>query len=448
MEQGERSKVTPLTHGLDPRDKGKTSMSPLGEAKRNDRFIGWSDDSDDNVVIIEPPSKLMASAFSRHARGPRSGGNRANNRMDWSLASVKVEPISSEHELPICHFLSECGHGGGVSHRGEAKETNGGPTKLYRVSLDEASRNTKGVLAPMPPVTRSSTRGDSRAGRGGRARGGGRGIRGSRVIRANPVILPVSHTDLIPSNFKMSFRPRPTMGLDLKETRIAVYIFAFASSPKEFLFRYTIVDLTRMDLLSLCPGMAPDFQQGGPTTTSPAGFYLRRLLVISCKGWSGRKSTADIRVSGCQRQLLWNIYETTPSDSAQVFLPICDTDDAWYILLLDVKATEVFILDVRRPPSCDPRKAKQTKAVVEEAITPPGIPDNRSIPETALWACWWMFHNGRLTDEIFGPMVRRWDTVRMKLATGIVGAECNELGKGIDERSLKTWHEFAAAHER
>ncbi|MED6162178.1 hypothetical protein PIB30_067934 [Stylosanthes scabra] len=73
-----------------------------------------------------------------------------------------------------------------------------------------------------------------------------------------------------------------------------------------------------------------------------------------------------------------------------------------------------------------------------------GIPQDLTSAETAIWACFWLSHSGGFSMNIFGPIGDE-DTLRMRLASSIVGAQCNELRPAVDEASQATWQAFVKA---
>ncbi|MED6175161.1 hypothetical protein PIB30_075747 [Stylosanthes scabra] len=190
------------------------------------------------------------------------------------------------------------------------------------------------------------------------------------------------------SNYRMHFRPRADMGLDVEATRLAVYIYAFIGDP-----RHDIHDLTRDDLLSLRPRLTP---------------------------------------------------------SAIVFVPIWDIDEAWYMMILDMRKPRVYSLDLHRTMENMARKEKQIKAVLRALSLMFAMPTHilnftyRS-PDTS--------GRGRILQALGIPedltcsclIPGDEDTLRMRLASSIVGAHCNELRPAIDEASQATWQAFFRA---
>ncbi|MED6134619.1 hypothetical protein PIB30_038612 [Stylosanthes scabra] len=263
------------------------------------------------------------------------------------------------------------------------------------------------------------------------------------------------------------------MGLDVKATRLAIYIYAFVGDPREILFRHDIHDLTRDDLLSPRPQL------------TPSAIVVNTLALVSSRN-ARRKTNANCSflpstfAAGILRGIVWDdvhhIYqcfwmlETTALE--HVFVLIWDVDEAWYMMIPDVRKPKVYSLDVHRTVENMARKENQMKAVLRASslmfATPThilnftdrspdtsgwgrilqasGIPEDLTSVETAIWACSWLSHSGGFSRKIFGPCscLKQGDedTLRMRLASSIVGAQCNELRPTVDEASQATWQAF------
>ncbi|MED6162179.1 hypothetical protein PIB30_067935 [Stylosanthes scabra] len=110
-------------------------------------------------------------------------------------------------------------------------------------------------------------------------------------------------------NYRMHFRPRADIGLDVEATRLAAYISAFVGDSRyvEIIFRHDIHDLTRDDLLSLRPRL------------TPSAVVVNTLALVVSRNARQRTNVtywflppifaADISISvfGCPRQLLWSM---------------------------------------------------------------------------------------------------------------------------------------------
>ncbi|MED6219666.1 hypothetical protein PIB30_037892 [Stylosanthes scabra] len=236
------------------------------------------------------------------------------------------------------------------------------------------------------------------------------------------------------------------MGLDVEATRLAVYIYAFVGDPREILFRHDIHDLTRDDLLSLRYRL------------TPSAVVVNTLALVESRNDRRRTNATcwflpSTFAADILRGIVWDdvhhIYqrfwmpETTTLE--HVFITIWDVDEAWYMMMLDVRKPRVYSLDVHRTVENMVRKEKQIKAVLKALslmfATPTHILNFTDSAETAIWACSWLSHSGGFSRNIFGSMGDE-DTLRMRLASSIVGAQCNELRPAVDEASQATWQAF------
>ncbi|MED6116375.1 hypothetical protein PIB30_099729, partial [Stylosanthes scabra] len=194
------------------------------------------------------------------------------------LATLTQDTISSQG----CQLLRHFEFGTENSVRSQSKKTNELSRKVHRVSSQDMNTQRQTGLPPIPVAIAGM----------------------SEVPTAS---CEVAGQRVGARNYRMHFRPRADMGLDVEATRLAVYIYAFIGDLREILVRHDNHDLTRVDLLSLRPRL-------------------------------------------------------TPSDV--VFVPIWDVDEAWYMMILDVRKPRVYSLDVHRTVENMVRKEKQIKAVV------------------------------------------------------------------------------------
>ncbi|MED6141521.1 hypothetical protein PIB30_104260, partial [Stylosanthes scabra] len=132
---------------------------------------------------------------------------------------------------------------------------------------------------------------------------------------------------------------------------------------------------------------------------------------------------------------------------SEAFVPIWDVDEAWYMMILDVRKPRVYSLDVHKTVENMARKEKQMKVVLRalslmfatpthilnftdrsldtngwgSILLASGIPEDLTSAKTAIWACSWLSQSGGFRRNIFGSMGDE-DTLRMRLASSIVGA--------------------------
>ncbi|MED6141520.1 hypothetical protein PIB30_104259 [Stylosanthes scabra] len=123
------------------------------------------------------------------------------------LATLTQDTISSQG----CQLLRHFEFGAEDSVRSLSRETNELPKKVQRVSSQDVNIQRRTDLPPIPVTTAGNERGTNRQLRGGREKGGG-------------------------GNYRMNFRPRADMGLDVEATRLIVYIYAFVRDPRYVLF--------------------------------------------------------------------------------------------------------------------------------------------------------------------------------------------------------------------
>ncbi|MED6175162.1 hypothetical protein PIB30_075748 [Stylosanthes scabra] len=90
-----------FTHKFDPTVKGKATSKISQTLKSKGEDCSQPEDSDDDIIIIEPPAKLMGSAIAAHARGRRSENWRTNQNWQGKVAYVKQESKDAESEVPV-----------------------------------------------------------------------------------------------------------------------------------------------------------------------------------------------------------------------------------------------------------------------------------------------------------------------------------------------------------
>ncbi|MED6134618.1 hypothetical protein PIB30_038611 [Stylosanthes scabra] len=146
-----------FTHEIDPTVKGKAASKTSQTLKSKGEDCSQPEDSDDDIVIIEPPAKLMGSAIAAHARGWRSGNRR--NSQNWQGEG--------------CQLLRHFEFGAKDSVRSLSRETNELPRKVQRVSSQDVNTQRRTGLLPIPVATARNEQGTNRQLRGGQAKGGG-----------------------------------------------------------------------------------------------------------------------------------------------------------------------------------------------------------------------------------------------------------------------------------
>ncbi|MED6121090.1 hypothetical protein PIB30_026836 [Stylosanthes scabra] len=267
-----------------------------------------------------------------------------------------------------------------------SRETNELPRKVQRVSSQDVNTQCRTGLPPISVATARNERGTTRQLQSGREKGGGRGNLGGRAQR--PAIY--SPVNLIPAVLN--------------------------------------------------------------TLALVASRNARRRTNATC--WFLPSTfTADIL-----RGIVWDdvhhIYQCfwMPETTAleHVFVPIWDVDEAWYIMILDLRKPRVYSPDVHRTVENMARKEKQMKAVLRALslmfATPTHILNctDRS-PDASGWGR--ILQAPGIPEDLTSSCLKHGDedTLRMRLASSIVGAQCNELRLPVDEASQATWQAFVRA---
>ncbi|MED6219992.1 hypothetical protein PIB30_040932 [Stylosanthes scabra] len=143
-----------------------------------------------------------------------------------------------------------------------------------------------------------------------------------------------------------------------------------------------------------------------------------------------------------------------------VFIPVREFDDAWYLIIIDVKDRKVYTLDVSR--SADSmRRRKDTIETLCHAMGsiflldrnimnfgriipdpqnfglpeyPHRIPGDLDRDQTTLWMLYWLQHEGVFFARLFYPMANA-DHVKMRATVKIVKSDCNEIRLLIEGRA-------------
>ncbi|MED6172607.1 hypothetical protein PIB30_051642 [Stylosanthes scabra] len=162
-----------FTHEIDPTVKGTAASETSQILKSKGEDCSQPEDSDDDVIIIEPPAKLMGSTIAAHAWGRRSGNRRTSQNWQGEVACVKQEPKDAEPEVPDtisshgCQLLRHFEFGAEDSVRSLSRETNEVPRKVQRVSSQDVNTQRRTGLPPIPVAIAGNERGTNRQLRGG-----------------------------------------------------------------------------------------------------------------------------------------------------------------------------------------------------------------------------------------------------------------------------------------
>ncbi|MED6135585.1 hypothetical protein PIB30_047908 [Stylosanthes scabra] len=110
-----------------------------------------------------------------------------------------------------------------------------------------------------------------------------------------------------------------------------------------------------------------------------------------------------------------------------VFILVREFDDAWYLVIVDIKDRVVYALDVCRSPDSMKRR--------KETIDSLGVAGDMNRDQTGLWMLYWLQH------EPGNP-----NHVRMRTAVNIVKSESNEIHDLIEAKANHAWQEMLGVH--
>ncbi|MED6146177.1 hypothetical protein PIB30_032215 [Stylosanthes scabra] len=146
-------------------------------------------------------------------------------------------------------------------------------------------------------------------------------------------------------------------------------------------------------------------------------------------------------------------------------------DDAWYLVIVDIKDRVVYALDVSKSPD----SMKSRKETIDSLchamgsiflldrnimnfgriipdpqnfglpVYPQGVAGDMNMDQTALWMLYWLQHEGVFSARLFHPMGNP-DHVRMRTTINIVKSESNEICDLIEAKSNDAWEEMLGFH--
>ncbi|KAL4274737.1 hypothetical protein AHAS_Ahas20G0037100 [Arachis hypogaea] len=235
------------------------------------------------------------------------------------------------------------------------------------------------------------------------ARGCGRGRRNNRVDPTEP---------RIPKTYEMVFRPFNNMGLSLQECKLTAYIFG-----KEL-------------------PLDSDVISGRSCLSIHSSTCHKRFSCHCPPPPPPHTPCLDARKSKTPRA--WYLPTNFATDvllDTPVYVPVWEAIDMCYMLLLDVKAARLYVLDVSRSPESIVRREANMQRIYPGAIN--AVDSN----ETSTWLLYWLQQDWGFSTQIFSPMIHL-EAVRMRTATSIVSCDANEHACFIHVKAELLWHDL------
>ncbi|QHN82263.1 uncharacterized protein DS421_20g694280 [Arachis hypogaea] len=157
----------------------------------------------------------------------------------------------------------------------------------------------------------------------------------------------------------------------------------------------------------------------------------------------------------------------------QVFVPIWEAGDAWYVMLLDVKASKIYTLDVNRSPESIVRRESNMTKICHALgkifvhsrnlvnfrhtnpdpsnwghfIYPQGLPKDLDSAESAIWCLSLLQHNGGFSTKLFRHMGNS-EHMRMRAALNIVQSDVNQCRGFIDSKAEVVWRLITSCNDK
>ncbi|MED6220679.1 hypothetical protein PIB30_047165 [Stylosanthes scabra] len=424
-------------------DRGDTNKGkcPMGLAVTDGGMfdmVAPNSPSDDDIVILEERKVLPIEVGASSVVFSLGPGN--NNQ--WPYGLSKVDSVGSDTLLPeqnLGNYVNTqtCGLYSSLDMFQRPNKAARLDNLEYSAIFNSPLQTLGGVsLTPAPKTATSVLHGAriSAAGTSGRA---------SRKRGSRPPPKPEPWT-IIPATHFLYIRPSADMGLTKDECRIAAYVFAISKDycKKEFLFRYKQIHVTREILVTL----SLDYVLHSDVINIAA-------LISSLQAAEGRNndascwffpsSVAHKILTGKGVDDIMHFYTSSwmpkTSELEHVFIPVREDRVAWYMILLDVKNTKVYALDVNRSTTSllmRDRDMRRILAVVGEVFQNERNISNikRGSPDPNTWGQieYPMGLPARLDPQDTAGLEEH---VRMKAAMVIVASEFNELLDYVNEKS-------------
>ncbi|XLR67089.1 hypothetical protein S83_017761 [Arachis hypogaea] len=160
-------------------------------------------------------------------------------------------------------------------------------------------------------------------------------------------------------------------------------------------------------------------------------------------------------------------------DLEHVFVPIWEPADTWYLMLLDVKASKIYALDVSRSPESIVRRESnmnkillalgkmfiQSRNIVNfrhtspdpsnwgNFIYPDGLPKDLQSAVSGLWCLSWLQHKGGFSTKIFRH-IGNSDEVRMRAALHVVQSDINRHRAFVQSKAEVVWQGITTSHQK
>ncbi|XLU33733.1 hypothetical protein S245_069799, partial [Arachis hypogaea] len=410
-----------FTHQLSSSEKGK---GILGDPITNltlDVVVPDSSGSEDDLVLLDHHSSkavLSTGATLILTEAPAS--------LHWSRGVPKIWNDSKDEPFTACNATVQRTTVGRdldsttqLSDLYASSEPGPRRQKTSRLSTsDLAATALHDASMGSPPKTHSNSVPQTRP----LFR---RGVRGGRGRIPPP--------NLDNPNFPMWFRPTADMSLTRDECRLGMYIFAKNEEigESEILFKHYELTLPRGKFLSLRPECMPHFDVIN-TVAMLSSLQAKANPIPHC--WFFPSTfAAEILFQAPTEHLLESYarrWMPPTQELEHVFVPICEPPESWYMLLLDVKRTTIYALDVCTSMESVPRRERNMRLIMavlgkifkhEQNLPnfkhvspdpntwgrieyPMSIPSRLGADESGIWCIWWMSHNGRFSPAILGNL--------------------------------------------
>ncbi|MED6162012.1 hypothetical protein PIB30_066347 [Stylosanthes scabra] len=231
--------------------------------------------------------------------------------------------------------------------------------------------------------------------------------------------------------FYMAFRPTVAMSLTLEDCKLATYIFGEADN----IVHAACVHAAETARQKVCPRV----------------YVLPWTFASEVLGGTP-VCELDERYS--------RFWMPTTQTLRHVFIPVREFNDAWYLVIVDIKDHVVYALDVCRSPESMKRRKETIDTLCHAMgsiflldrnimnfgriipdpqnfglpVYPQGVAGDMNIDQTGLWMLYWLQHKAVFFARMFHPMGNP-DHVRMRIAVNIVKIESNELRHLIEENA-------------
>ncbi|MED6156146.1 hypothetical protein PIB30_011876 [Stylosanthes scabra] len=253
---------------------------------------------------------------------------------------------------------------------------------------------------------------------------------------------------VIPANYQLLIRPTPDMGLTLEEVMLAAYIFSTSHE-----YRSKVVNSAAL-VSSL---------RSGSSTEVTCWFFASTFAHEILDGKDSSDLIRHYRAGWMPPTSRLNHVNA----AHPVFIPVFEAKTSWYLILMDVKDTTVYSLDVSRSTESHLRRERDIRrilSVLAEVFKespcnadlkpdqkdpntwgriqyPLTLPTKLNPEDTAVWCLSWLLNDRRFSPSVSGNMGHELH-VRMKAAMVIIGNEYNRIKKLVKMKSDAPWRGF------